>query len=96
MTVELFKLIHDNGSWEPPVKNGDVHSEKLTAEDVKQYKRTLKVLGMLDRFRFESQGLFTARTSTHTESTVPQYLIDEGVDSDTYEVTSTIYEPINQ
>ena len=93
--VELFRLIHDNGTWEYPTKNGDVHAENLTEAGVKSFKATLANLGILGRFRFESQGLFEAVTSTYEEKTIPQYLIDEGVDCDTYEVEHTTYRKID-
>lgn len=94
-TIELYQLIHDNGEWADGVQNGDIHSDNITARTAESLRAQLTHLGILDRFRFESKGLFKVETFTYTERTLPQYLIDQGCDCDTYEVTQTTYTKIH-
>ena len=93
-TVELFAMIHDNGTWANGVNNGDVHADHLTEDSVKQRKRMLEGFGLGDRFRFDSMGLFTAKTIAYTVNSMSQADIDAGGDNDPFEQVQTIYTPV--
>jgi len=92
-TIELFQMIHDNGEWADGVKNGDIHRDNITAAEVESLKAQLTHLGVADRFRFESKGLFTAREVTYNCNSMSQSDIDNGGDNDPFEMVSVTYTP---
>ena len=92
-TIELFKMIHDNGEWANGVKNGDVHRDNITADEVASLRAQLSHLGVADRFRFEGKGLFKAREVTYTVDSMSRSDIEKGGDNDPFEMVNVIYTP---
>jgi len=90
-TIELFKMIHDNGDWADGVKNGDINRDNINADEVESLKAQLTHLGVADRFRFESKGLFTAREVSYTVDSMSRADINNGGDNDPFEMVSVIY-----
>jgi len=90
-TTELFSMIHDNGEWANGVNNGDTHLEKLTLDAVNQQKAMLKGLGLADRFRFESMGIFGRKEVRRMVNSISQADIDAGADNEPFEQVYTIW-----
>lgn len=93
-TIELYKIIHDNGEWANGVQNGDTLQDNITAETVESMKSQFRYLGIMDRFRVESKGLFKVRKVTYHCNSMSQSAIDDGGDNDPFEIVESVYTPL--